>query len=294
MKNFIINIVVFLLGIIMLNILLYSAPPYYIYHKSYQRVNTTFKTYLLSDSHGARLSNYLEKYSIYNFSAGSDSYFDMSRKLRYLIRNTEVNTIILSIEDHTLSPYREKANNLDRSIYFSNISEFDSNYDFFKKVLLKKYIILINPKGRDLVKQYLMTLLFGSLKKQIVNDFSKLPIREQIQQSKNRVRSQFSFPFRSDKMYNELNEIIQICILNEIELIGIKFPLTKSFINEIEGKSYKADSAFYDNSLKVFDFKNLFMEYDNLFSDEDHLNDIGAKKFVNILADKVKNARNHK
>jgi hypothetical protein len=56
-----------------------------IYYDTYSIPSLKFDSYLLSDSHGEALSNYLEDYGIYNFSAGSDSYEDMYRKLEYLL-----------------------------------------------------------------------------------------------------------------------------------------------------------------------------------------------------------------
>lgn len=88
------------------------------------------KATLLSDSHGAALGNLTEKINVYNFSMGSDSYFDMETKLIYLIKNSNVNKILIIVDDHTLSTYREKLNNIDRSSYYKSINEASSFKEF--------------------------------------------------------------------------------------------------------------------------------------------------------------------
>jgi|GEM_PF-577113 len=291
MNLFLRKIVLFALGLGFVNVFFFFII-YNNYYKNYKNVELEFNTFLLADSHGKPLENYLEKYGVYNFSAGGDSYFDMKRKLKYLIRKTEVDAIIITVDDHTLSQYRERLNNLGGSGYFTNISDFDNFYEFIKNNLFERYIVLINPKVTGIVKIHLKSkfksILLGPSKNENHNEFSKLTHNEQMKRSKERAQVQFPSLHYSEELVSELNDIIEICKMHDIILVGIKFPLSRLYINEIEGKSYNADNIFMDESLTIFDFKKIFIKNDNLFSDEDHLNEIGAKKFVNILIDRIK------
>jgi hypothetical protein len=114
---------------------------------------------MLADSHGVPLSNMLEQYGIYNFSFGSDSYFDMYRKIKFLSGKTNVRRIFISADEHTLSPYREKTNNMDRSLIYASKKEFKSNYMYIKEKFIKKYIVFFQPKIGDVIQSYMFSKL---------------------------------------------------------------------------------------------------------------------------------------
>lgn len=99
-----------------------------------------------------------------------------------------------------------------------------------------------------------------------------------------RFKFQISNFDKSESLTYSLTRIIRLCEENNIELIGIKFPLTKEYYNVLGDNSFNADSLFYLNNIKVIDFKNLFLQNDDFFYDQDHLNNIGSEKFINVLA----------
>ena len=70
-----------------------------------------FNKIFLGDSRSWRLNN-LTHYKISNFSSGSDSYLDMENKLKYVVQNQIVDTLFIMVDNHTLSPQREVANNV--------------------------------------------------------------------------------------------------------------------------------------------------------------------------------------
>ncbi|HOY96984.1 MAG TPA: hypothetical protein PK509_14660, partial [Catalimonadaceae bacterium] len=117
-----------LFGIILLGLNSILFLVYYdLYYKSYLDKAPTgngFTTLVLSDSHGLALGQLLEDDGIWNFSAESDNYQDMRRKLVYVHKqNPGLKTVLLTVDDHTLSVYREQMNNEDRSVVFSSFSD---------------------------------------------------------------------------------------------------------------------------------------------------------------------------
>lgn len=88
-----------------------------VYHESYNKVpDKSFDSFIFADSYGMALRDYGEEYNVYNFAMASDSYFDIKRKLSYLIRNDyQINTVYIGVDNHSLSTNREHMNNLDRS-----------------------------------------------------------------------------------------------------------------------------------------------------------------------------------
>ena len=111
--------------LMVLNVIMYYFGEKY-YFKGYYEYSLAYDTYILADSHGLVLENDSEIYGAYNFSAASDSYIDMLRKIKYLARNTNIQKVYITVDHHTLSPYRERINNTDRSTFYSTSEDYDS------------------------------------------------------------------------------------------------------------------------------------------------------------------------
>ena len=100
------------------------------------------------------------------------------------------------------------------------------------------------------------------------------------------MQSQFPADNKSKKLEKTLLEIFQICKINKIDLIGIKFPLSSSYIKVLGSKSYGADEIFTSKSLKVIDSKEIFVDNPEYFANQDHLNSKGGEIFTKWLLKK--------
>ena len=300
MKKFCINILVFSILLMIPNCIFYSIVDSFYWKPYEKKVKLNFKSYLLSDSHGMPLGNFTENYGIYNFSASSDSYDDMYIKAKYLIKNSAVSRILVTVDDHTLSPYREKMNNADRSVIYTDVSDYDSYYEYLAEKYIKRYIVYFNPKCRSIVRGFLKAQISSLISgvKSNGNDeeqpfreeenWTSLTTFEQEALAKKRSRDQFPNEKISKPLTKKLEDIIALCRENNIELIGLKFPLTNDYLDVIDDKSFYADSIFRSNNIKIHDFKYLFSGNDSVFSNQDHLNKDGGRKFAKILKDTLK------
>lgn len=287
MKLFIRKILFFLLPIVILNFLFIELTDHY-YHDEYQVVDYNFESYILSDSRGLCLDDgILNKHGIYNFSAGSDSYQDIYRKLMLLTRNAKPRKIFLTVDDHTLSPYRDRSNNSDRSSQFMIFHDFNSTYEFVKTRYLSKYLPIFESKSRDIIKIKLASFL-NFLSIPLKDDFeytpwSKMTRHEKDQISYHRVNSQFKHNNYSKKQYNYLNLILNVCHFHDIEIVGIKFPLTNSYLKNLGSRSYSADEILKSREVDVLDFRNYFVNTDDLFLNSDHLTTEGGRKLARLI-----------
>ena len=287
MKKFILTILIFAVGLLLINIplLLIVEEQYY---NGYNKINLNYDTYLLADSHGSPLDNYTEEYGIYNFSAPSDSYYDMYRKVQFLIRGAHLKRIIISVDDHSLSKHREALNNLDRSSYYESLAESSNIFEYIRDKY-QYYIVLLNSKDRDIAAVYLRSKLALQTKQTAAAAMTKwveLPESQKKENSISKAKSEFSYEESSHSLRTALEDIILLCRKNNVELIGIKFPLSREYIKAIGNKTYNADSTFFKQNLRVLDFKNIYINEDSYFSNEDHLNQLGGKEFVKILSEK--------
>lgn len=283
MKKFITNILYFGIILLIINMIFYAIT-YKAYFKEYEKINLEFDSYLFADSHGTPLNKLTEEFGIYNFSAASDSYFDILRKVKFLIKNTQVKRMYVAVDDHSLSPYRENTNNLERSTIYIIKEDYTSA---FTGVInrLKKYMVLFNPGIREIIRSYVQSKLVSQTKKE---EWSKLSIEKQIHKSNQRFNFQFDFDHSSISLTSSLEEIILLCNKNNIELIGIQFPLTKIYFNTIRNNSFNADQIFKKHNLQVYDFRKLYENNDEYFSNQDHLNQLGSIDFIVKFSNQLK------
>jgi len=290
-KLFLRHVSVFLLLLVALNFLLFFLIRSF-YIKDYDEVDLGYSEYLLADSHGTPLGDFTEIHDVHNFSGQSDSYLDMERKLKFLIRNTTLEKIYISVDDHTLSPTRENQNNLDRSAYYADTEDFSSFQEFIRNKYLKYYCVFLNDRYSLVIKNFIQYELFdfsrwGGVRSK--SSWEDLPILEQIEISQDRIDNYFELPNPSQIMSESLNRIIAICKVKNIKLIGLRFPLSKTYVGILNNESYDADSIFMNYDIPIVDFDSLFLEQDFMFKDMDHLNKDGGEKFVEILFDSLEN-----
>src|SRR5690606_38088523 len=181
-------------------------------------------------------------------------------------------------------------NNLDRSAYYANREDFSSYQEFIYHKYLKYYCVFLNDRYSLVIKNFIQNELFDFSKwggKRSKSSWENLSILEQKEISRDRINNYFELSSPSTVMSEALQRIIAICIAKDIELIGLKFPLTKTYVEILEDESYRADVVLMSHDLPVIDFDSLFLEQDSLFRDMDHLDIGGGEKFVDILFDSL-------
>ncbi len=255
-----------------------------IYVEDYYKVQLDYKEYLLADSHGYNAGDLRETNGIYNLSETGDSYIDMERKLRFLIRKSSVEKIYLSVDDHTLSPSREDFNNKGLSVYYTDSSDFSNYFTFLNEKYINRYIVFFNSKYSAVIKHFFKNKLnsITSENKDPI-PWSALSETEKEVKSKQRFNTYFSEEKRSKKLTQSLKRMIQLCKENNIQLIGIKFPISSSYDQVLGKQSYDSDKLFRENGLDILDFKKSLLSKDTLFSDQDHLNNAGELAFKTLL-----------
>ena len=283
MKIFLKNILGFSILLICFNIILLILIQH-IYIKDYYTVQLDNKAYLLADSHGYNVGDLRKTNGIYNLSETGDSYIDMERKLQFLIRNSEVEKIYLSVDDHTLSPSRENFDNNELSIYYTESQDFSNYLTYLNKKYIKRYMVFFNSKYSAVLRHFFkgkLTSITREDEHQVL--WSNLSKDQKETRSKLRFNTYFSEKNESKKLTQSLERMIQLCEKHDIELIGIKFPISSSYHRVLGNRSYKADSIFKENGLEILDFKESFLSKDSLFRDQDHLNNEGEVAFKKLL-----------
>ena len=279
MKKFIKNIAIFSTLLFSINCILFFIA-YTQYYAKYEEIELDYSAYLLADSRGEPLEKFTEEYGIYNLSEESESYFDMLQKVKFLAEYSKVQKIIISVDDHTLSPYREKLNNKDRAAFFIVPNTMRSRMEWLSS-RFKRFFVLLNPKSRDIIRLYLASLVKNNSPPKSWNDRSEEQRRSH---AKNRANLQFRDSEASEQLTLALDDIIQLCKDRDIELVGIMFPLTKEYTSEMNSGSYGAAEFARKNGIAILGFRDFYSSKPELFSNQDHLNELGGRRFAKEIA----------
>ena len=283
MRRFIFNLFIFLIITLLFNfvVFVFANDNYYKGYTDFP--DKSYHSFIIADSHGLALEDFPDQLGVYNFSASSDSYLDMKRKVVYLIDNHyKVDKIYLTVDGHTLSPYRYQYNNSDKSIIYTS----EVNFNYVKERYLKYYFPIFQVKVIPLLKIYLENKAksaFQQKSKTANIIWSDLSEKERIKRAKERVVGQFPTEDKSEDLEKTLLEIIDLCKTNNIELIGLKFPLSRNYLDLMGKRNYGADMLFISKGLNVLDGESIFKNRDDYFGDHDHLNSKGAKVFIDFI-----------
>jgi len=194
MERFKKSIIKFALLMLLINGVIFLVK--YILFADYYKHSDEFSSYLLADSHGWYLGDKTESIGVTNFSYYSDSYLDTERKLNYLVENEEIDTIYISADDHTLSPYRDFSNNGYKSIKYE-YTQGDYNLSDFAEYKLQHYIVLFDPNIRAIISHFFneqsQRLLGFEDKEEEVEDlpWERLSEEDRVSLSEERLSEQF-------------------------------------------------------------------------------------------------------
>ncbi len=248
---------------------------------------------ILADSHGESIfQEHLNDLGISNFSFGSDNYTDMLHKLQFICNNSIViDTVLITVDNHTLSSYREITHNNSRSIFFLNPVDYCSNYStnygkFIFNVHLLRYLPLFNPSNSPLFRRYLKQKLKKATNRSADGEKKQIKWQDLTKEDINKsIQDRFTYQFEtahSDSLTNSLKKIVTFCKENNMELIGVKFPLAPAYYEKTSSANFGADSVFAKLGINVIDISHQ-LKSDSLFVDPDHVNRTGSLQFSQIL-----------
>lgn len=294
MKRFIKDVILFLLGLLILNLGIFAVIAPLVGKDDYVEKTRAelpgAHGIVLADSHGTRLDEaQLRAAGIANLSTGSDSYADMLNKLRYALSQQRIDLVVVSADGHTLSKYREYTNNLEKSSLLVGEGKFAA--------VVHRYFPLVDPKGRDLFKASVIAKLGRLFERSRPADkagagpaepsfaWKDKPNRKAL--AARRAETQFAFGEPSPALRKTLLTIVAECRAAGVRVVGLRFPLAGDYLDEIKGKDYGAAQVLLDAGVPVLDHEELYRGRDELFEDQDHLNPAGGAAFTRLVLEEL-------
>ena len=142
--------------------------------------------------------------------------------------------------------------------------DFENYFTFVINRYLKYNITISHPKFRSILKSYLNAKIKSIIypKKLLKNspkNWAALSINHKTKQSELRKRKQFPSIVNSPLLKSSLENIITLSKKHDFHIVGIKFPISKSYIKTLNGLNYGADKVFMNHNIKVLDYEGFFL-----------------------------------
>jgi len=242
------------------------------------------KMVILSDSRGNVIKDRMLPDTVANLSFGSDSYQDMLSKMSYALKNfPNLETIIITIDEHCFLSYRTKYNNTDKSILFADYDTYvianpTNRVNFMMARLIAQWIPISSKKNVTLVQKLIESKFKSSSQtnENTLKSWCELSSKERAKLEEERFNFQFNtiFDISNSKTFNE---IVKLAELRGIQVFGTKFPVTTGYKKYLDSKSFtEVNQAISESKIKILDFSN--DQYDScMFENQDHLNNLGAE-----------------
>lgn len=294
MQKFLKNVILFSLIFILINLILFfsTVKPALFEKYIYNDENISNYNYLLvSDSHGAYIKNSPNTHGIFNASLVSDNFHDMLLKIKYFTKKMPKDaTVFISIDNHQFSEYRDGPGNIDRTMsYVSDHKSLDSAYAntnfYFKK--WTKFLPLLNTDLNSTISDYIITKFGSNSSNENILSIENISNQKLEKDAFDRVEYQFKNPDFSQEQLRYFINIIDYCKTNKINLIAVKFPVTKPYWEYIKEYKYDIEEVLKLNQIDLIDLHDLFFDKNEYFIDQDHMNVNGGTLFSERLINEI-------
>lgn len=267
-----------------------------VYLVAYESVSLESRNHILCDSRGLAIQDDLQEYGWHNFSFASDSYVDMERKMKFLIRQNSADTIAVTVDGHCLSSYREVMNNNDRSIIYSNVSDESSWLKYVEMRYLRYFFVFANLKVRDILYSKIMRTLMRKISADdhidppTTDGENWMDLAQQVRHRKgrNKVIRQYEGQDRSEVLLASLKNMIAMAEAEGVVLVGVKFPLSPEYLLYGDSLDLGAANIFKEHGLRVVDLSKWAVSCPDLMKDPDHLTREGGREFAHVLIGEIR------
>ena len=235
----------------------------------------------------------------FNYASSAESYFFTFHKLNFLLnKSSKLESLVLPIDLHTFSP--RWANTVSDYWFWSDyvsyqdLSEWKEDLSYLNFLFMKNFPLLGN--GNLFLENMLVDsreVVSGHVLDFSLIDFAELDEEGRRDQAKFRVDKHFD---HSEIVFNEdlhdyFVKTVDLALDSDIDLVLLKFPISREYFDYLNANYIEDIELFEENLLspidlervKILDYRNVFFENPEYFSDPDHLNERGIEVFMSLL-----------
>ncbi len=261
---------------------------------NYKKCNN-YKILFLGDSHAVRSVDFSSFDSTFSLAFYGENNMMNYYKLKYIIdQKLKVPKYIILPCDILSHTYGFNVTINNKSFYYNFINYKDVNdmsdnkisayFDYYK-IKLFPYIDW----------QYALNEVNADREKKANNKFFEVSQMRQKKAGSFLIQDELLFNREKKSYYNQrallyIQKTIDLCKINNIKPIYVKYPLTSIIFDEIKynlDSNYitnrPAENIIHKNNLPILDFEYLYKDKLDLFFDSHHLNNNGKALFTPIL-----------
>lgn len=289
MKSILIKITPYLVLYIILNLICFKTSGFYEQESEYlERIDHTIdkqsKIIFLGDSHVESIKLLNLSSEVGNLAYGADGIDEMYIKVLTMIKfNKNLETVFIATEPQIFNDV-SSPNSTFLNKYLLKIDDTLNVYNKSKLNLITEKLPLLN----DSYISYVMNAIYSSFKSTNTSE-NEIKWSERSNEERAKIATETGKSDHNAIMNNESSkiiykEIIEICKLNNIKVIGIRFPVNENYINQSSNEDTKKVNDFI-KTLNLNYHLDYSKEFTNpkYFKDQDHLNITGLNEFVKII-----------
>lgn len=265
---------------------------------------------ILGDSHSAMdLDGRTLGPRYFSFAYPQENWREILLKARYAFdAKPEIRMVVIPVDWHMFAAYRNENEDLTHTMRYDRSYEHLSEaYDGrlfpvrYVRALSTLYLPLTLGANwtnyRVLVLDDLSKTLLGEAKRKQIeidsygsisysdtNQFALLPADSRREAARTRAQEQLRDPIVCAPLVNAFDSFLDLCSSRGIQVVGIRYPLTREFREAAELYDLaRVDRIYRDRSgrfLRTLDYRTLFDEQPEAFRDEDHLTKRAACEFT--------------
>lgn len=258
-------------------------------HKYLERIDSSINSkseiIFLGDSHVETIKLLDLSENIGNLAFGADGIYEMYIKVLTMLKfNKNLKHVFIATEPQTFAN-TTSPNSTFLNKYLFKVDDTLNVYNKSKLNLITEKVPLIN----DSFINYILNSFYSSFKLDENKTTKEWSLLTELQRTE--IATDTGITDHTSIMTNAdftkvFREIINLCKTNNINVIGIRFPVNENYINQCKQEdSKKVESFIKDLNLDLnLDYSTKIKD-PIYFDDQDHLNKKGVEKFAKIIFD---------
>jgi hypothetical protein len=273
------------------------------YTKTDTALQSKPKILFFGDSHVDNMFKFSPVEGVGNLSMYGDSYLDIYYKLSYsLNKNKNIKYVLIACDLHSCSEYKKMANHEKTNIKLCDYKSYKrlDRYSFSSYLLAKLYnhLPLLTKKfyAHDIetylikTKRWIAIRFFGAKHKNNLDkkNWAQLTPEDRIKKTRDRFKY-LEIGSIDDVMIDNLRETVELCHDKGVKVIGLMFPVSAEF-NSLVNKEFADTLTKKYKELGMdsfYDYRHIFENNPDFFTDQDHLSRQGKNKFWDIIKEIV-------
>lgn len=288
MKSILLKSLPFLIVFVLINLIIYATSGFYKQQRHYlEKTELAIKlksdVIFLGDSHVETIKLLNLNTSIGNLAFGADGINEMYIKVLTMLRyNPKLKYVFIATEpqifNNSISPNSTFLNN-----YLLTVKDTLDVYNKSKLNLITDKVPLFN----DNYIKYVLNEIYLSFKPSEASskkEWSELTHKQRTEIATNTGILDHQNIMTVEEHLIAFKQIIERCKLNDIKVIGIRFPVNENYINQCKEKDLIRVNNFV-KTLNLYEHLDYSTEitHPKYFHDEDHLNKRGVEELAKMI-----------